>query len=177
MIIMMSMNAYVIMAIILGYTLGYFCFSDVCKKKLKNECSERCHGGQWSIKNDILLMWLNKYGLKLVLKDLLSFTRCDRAAVYDSPQIHHPGYSFAYSAYGRDLISWATKSAFMNSNDWLIINTDITLLVINKINQWINSISKPPSTKSTANSLRISLIKKNAEPSRNSENSTLVLAS
>ena len=47
MIIMMSMNAYVIMAIILGFTLGYFVFLDKCKLK---KGSKKCKGGCDDIK-------------------------------------------------------------------------------------------------------------------------------
>lgn len=42
MLIMMSMNGYVIIAIILGYTFGYLAFNDICKNKLQNKCHAGC---------------------------------------------------------------------------------------------------------------------------------------
>lgn len=42
MIIMMSMNGYVILAIIIGYTAGYGLLSDSCKLKKGKSCAGGC---------------------------------------------------------------------------------------------------------------------------------------
>lgn len=43
MLIMMSMNGYVILGIILGYVGGFFVFSDECPKKEGEKCGGECH--------------------------------------------------------------------------------------------------------------------------------------
>ena len=42
MIIMMSMNGFVIVAIIIGYTAGYGLLSDSCKFKKTKSCAHGC---------------------------------------------------------------------------------------------------------------------------------------
>jgi uncharacterized membrane protein YjjP (DUF1212 family) len=43
MLIMMSMNAYVIAAIVVGFTSGFALFSDSCRLKKGKHCAGGCH--------------------------------------------------------------------------------------------------------------------------------------
>lgn len=46
MIIMMSMNGFVIIAIIVGYTAGYGVFNDSYKMENRKSCAMECHKKQ-----------------------------------------------------------------------------------------------------------------------------------
>lgn len=52
MLVMMSMNGYVILAIIFGYTIGFAVFSDPpCKSKTEKSCAGGCDWREWSLSN------------------------------------------------------------------------------------------------------------------------------